>query len=78
MSGIVLHFERCKGCLLCTTVCPEGLLAPSQDFNSKGYKVVQQEAGSEECKGCAFCAEICPDYAITVYKTKKAATETST
>jgi 2-oxoglutarate ferredoxin oxidoreductase subunit delta len=58
--------------MLCTTVCPEGLLEPSDRFNAQGFNVVQTSAETEgECKGCAFCAEICPDHVITVYRSKR-------
>ncbi|MDD2220084.1 MAG: 4Fe-4S binding protein [Desulfoplanes sp.] len=72
MSRIVIQEDRCKGCLLCTQVCPTNIIAPSNRFNQQGYKVVEIPEGKMNlCKGCAFCAEICPDYAITVFRTKK-------
>jgi len=77
MSRIFVYEERCKGCLLCTTVCPEEALELSDRFNSNGFKVVQQNPESA-CTGCAFCAEICPDYAITVFRKKKRAEESTT
>ena len=70
MSRIVLHENRCKGCLPCTTVCPEGLLRQSERMNASGFRVVES-AQENGCTGCAFCAEICPDYAITVYRSSK-------
>jgi len=77
MSRIIVHESRCKGCLLCTTVCPEELLQQSQRLNASGFRVVEtiRENG---CTGCAFCAEICPDYAITVFRSRKRAKESST
>ncbi|MFO8033043.1 MAG: 4Fe-4S dicluster domain-containing protein [Desulfohalobiaceae bacterium] len=72
MGRVEIRRERCKGCLLCTLVCPEEILVQSQELNSQGYKVVQVVAGKEqECKGCAFCAEICPDCVLTVYRKPK-------
>ena len=76
MSRIVVEENRCKGCLLCTTVCPEGLLQQAQRLNSSGFRVV--EPNEDGCTGCAFCAEICPDYAITVYRSRKGPKEPST
>lgn len=71
MSRIVIREDRCKGCLLCTQVCPTGIIVQSERFNQKGYKVAEVPADQmDKCKGCAFCAEICPDYAITVFRTK--------
>ncbi len=72
MSRIEIREDRCKGCLLCTTVCPEGILIQGDKLNSKGYKVIMCDpAKKEKCRGCAFCAEICPDGVILVFKTKK-------
>jgi 2-oxoglutarate ferredoxin oxidoreductase subunit delta len=76
MSRVVFLEERCKGCLLCTQVCPTEILVQSDRFNKQGYKVVCVKNGDMEgCKGCAFCAEICPDEAIIVYRTKKSSEE---
>ncbi len=70
MSRIEVMEERCKGCLLCTTVCPKEIIVLSDRFNQNGYKVVEVPDGEmEKCTGCKSCATICPDYAITVYKT---------
>ena len=72
MSRIEIRTERCKGCLLCTSVCPEGISVQSNRLNGSGYKVVEcDETKKNNCRGCAFCAEICPDGAIMVYKTIK-------
>ena len=72
-SRVEFREDRCKGCLLCTEVCPTGIIQQSNRFNQKGYKVV--EIGPEqmsECKGCAFCAMMCPDFCINVFTTKQA------
>ena len=64
--------ERCKGCLLCATVCPVEIIAQAARFNSKGYKMAEVADGNmEKCTGCASCALICPDLAIRVYKANK-------
>lgn len=71
MSRVEIREERCKGCLLCTTVCPEALLTVSGTMNASGFKVVHlPESSQDACKGCSFCAEICPDCAIVVFRTK--------
>lgn len=67
MGRIVLDKERCKGCLLCTTACPEGRLVKGGEFNSQGYYTVSV-SGGPNCKGCALCAEFCPDVAIEVWR----------
>jgi len=71
MSRIVISEGNCKACLLCTTVCPEGILRQSSRLNPKGYRVV--EAVPEKapaCTGCTACAQMCPDDVITVYRTR--------
>ena len=58
--------ERCKGCTLCTTVCPVKIIALDKTkINAKGYNPAGVEE-IEKCIGCANCATICPDSVITV------------
>jgi len=72
MSRIVIREERCKGCLLCTTVCPKGIIRQADRFNQQGYKVAEvAEEDMGKCTACTACAQICPDFAITVFKTPK-------
>lgn len=72
MSRIEVNEERCKGCLLCTTVCPVEIIVQSDRFNKFGYKVAEvREEDREKCTGCTSCALICPDLAIKVYRTPK-------
>lgn len=68
---ITIDVERCKGCELCTTVCPKDLIHMAEFFNKRGYRpaaLIDPDAG---CTGCAICAVICPDAAITVYRFAK-------
>jgi 2-oxoglutarate ferredoxin oxidoreductase subunit delta len=65
---ITIDTERCKGCELCTTVCPQRVIHMSTSFNAKGYHLAQLADPSCACTGCAVCAIICPDTAITVYR----------
>lgn len=70
-SRVEFREDHCKGCLLCTEVCPTGIITQSSRFNQQGYKVVEVTSENmAKCKGCAFCAMMCPDYAINVFKTK--------
>lgn len=72
MSRIEIWEDRCKGCLLCTTVCPVNIIVPSDRFNVSGYKVAEvPESEADKCTGCTSCAQICPDLAIKVYRTPK-------
>ena len=67
MAKLVLERELCKGCLLCTTACPKGLLKKGTEFNSLGHYTVLI-TDEDRCTGCTLCAEMCPDIAILVYK----------
>ncbi|KXZ39026.1 2-oxoglutarate ferredoxin oxidoreductase subunit delta [Alkalithermobacter thermoalcaliphilus JW-YL-7 = DSM 7308] len=58
--------NRCKGCELCTTVCPVNIVIMDRSkINKKGYNpaTVSEE---EKCVGCGNCAMMCPDLVITV------------
>ena len=65
---IVVDTERCKGCELCVTVCPQHVIRMSSTFNAKGYHPAKLDELGAICTGCAVCAIICPDTAITVYR----------
>jgi 2-oxoglutarate ferredoxin oxidoreductase subunit delta len=64
---------KCKGCTLCTMVCPYDLLSMADHFNSRGYRPVLQTDPEERCTGCMLCAMICPDAVITVFRQVKVA-----
>ena len=60
--------DRCKGCQLCTKVCPRSLLKPSTRANQKGYLVIEWEDSKVGgCMGCGTCYEVCPEQAIRIY-----------
>jgi 2-oxoglutarate ferredoxin oxidoreductase subunit delta len=65
-SKVTFDEARCKGCGLCVSVCPVGIIKlDTSRINTKGY----HPAGVEEmdkCIGCANCATMCPDVCITV------------
>ena len=60
--------ELCKGCELCITVCPYGLIHMADHYNAKGYKPAILVDPQGSCTGCTLCAMICPDAVITVYR----------
>ena len=72
---VFIDADRCKGCNLCTLVCPQDVLALDEtQLNSKGYHpAILVEVDASHCTGCAICAVICPDVCITVLREPKQA-----
>jgi len=74
MAKITIDKDKCKGCLLCISFCPKGLIKKSGQLNklgvtSVGFSPAKGGGKSDkECLGCALCAIICPDCCIEVYK----------
>ncbi len=66
---ITIDQDRCKGCILCTTVCPQEVIVMNNDhLNAKGYHPALLADPDDACTGCAICAVICPDTCITVFR----------
>lgn len=57
--------DRCKGCELCVTACPPGVLTMSIEVNDMGYRYPQLHDG---CTGCTACQMVCPDFVFDVYR----------
>lgn len=72
-GDIVINIERCKGCEVCLTACPNEVLALSSEVNAKGYHYITKV--NSACIGCANCAVVCPDAVITVYREQKKVAE---
>ncbi len=68
-GDVVINIEKCKGCEICLSACPNNVLALSSEVNSKGYHYAVKV--NSECIGCANCAVVCPDAVITVYREKR-------
>jgi len=67
-AKVTFNSDRCKGCELCTTVCPKHIVVMDKvTINRKGYHPATV-SDMEQCIGCASCAKICPDSIITVEK----------
>lgn len=78
MKNIEFREDRCKGCLLCITVCPKEIITVSPRFNKSGYKVVEVTAENQDvCTRCTACVMVCPDCAILVQPKKKKKGETA-
>lgn len=62
---IVVDKKLCKGCHICISVCPHGVLGKAEEVDNRGFflpVVVDLEA----CKVCKLCEMECPDLAICV------------
>lgn len=68
MEKVTFQTDLCKGCGLCVSACPKGILTIASDrINKKGYSPVMM-TDHDKCSGCACCATMCPDCIITVKK----------
>lgn len=68
VSKLTIDKNACKGCGLCVTVCPKGILRLSDsELNDKGYSPVEI-TDMDACTACASCAKMCPDVVFTVEK----------
>lgn len=63
---IIVDVEKCKGCEICISTCPEETLGLSDKINQKGYRYAVNI--KDVCTGCGNCAVVCPDAVITVYR----------
>lgn len=67
-NRVTISENVCKGCGLCTSVCPKKILVINRDkLNGKGYNPATV-TDMEICIACGMCAMICPDSAIKVEK----------
>ncbi len=63
---IEIRQDWCKGCDICSRVCPEYCLALNLDGK---LRIVDAEA----CTGCRLCEMLCPDFAIAIQPSRAAA-----
>ena len=67
-AKVTFDTNRCKGCELCTTVCPRSIIFMDTEVtNHKGSPPATVKE-MDQCIGCASCAKMCPDSVITVEK----------
>ncbi len=65
-GNVFFDNDRCKGCELCTTVCPVDIITIDRDtINKKGYHPAHVTQ-PEKCIACGNCALVCPDLVITI------------
>lgn len=65
---VAIEEGRCKGCGVCVSECPPGILQLStRRLNALGYPPVEV-TDMAECTGCALCAVVCPDVVFAVFR----------
>ncbi|NDJ86560.1 MAG: 4Fe-4S dicluster domain-containing protein [Chloroflexi bacterium] len=70
---IYIDQERCKGCSLCLSACPQNVIVMDNEvLNAKGYHPAVLSDADDKCTGCAICAVVCPDACISVYRQVRA------
>ena len=66
MAKLSFKTDKCKGCGLCVSACPKGILEIAADtINKKGHHPARL-TDEAACIGCASCAIMCPDCIIKV------------
>lgn len=65
MANVIVDISRCKGCFMCASVCPKGVLVASDELGAQGFPIVSIDA-EKECIGCGACFKMCPDYCIEI------------
>ncbi|MBN2229577.1 MAG: 4Fe-4S dicluster domain-containing protein [Candidatus Thorarchaeota archaeon] len=62
-----IHIDArlCKGCHICITVCPHGVLRKAEVVDNRGF-FLPEVADIEACRVCRLCELECPDFAICV------------
>ena len=61
---VFIYRKWCKGCHICVTFCPTGVL----EMDATGDHPFVAHA--EKCTACHFCDTHCPDLAIVVQRIK--------
>ena len=65
---VLFREDRCKGCRLCETFCPKGIISMSDNLNIIGYNFARITLDNQKkCIGCGSFFMICPDSVITIF-----------
>ncbi len=68
MTKMTVITERCKGCGLCTSVCPKQIVVLQKEKRNKKRYFYAECTDQDACISCAMCATMCPDCAIRIEK----------
>ena len=68
---ILIKETMCKGCEICTTVCPYHLIQLANHYNTMGYRPARLVDPEHHCTGCMLCAMVCPEAVITIFREVK-------
>jgi 2-oxoglutarate ferredoxin oxidoreductase subunit delta len=68
MLAVKVLLKFCKGCELCVSVCPKGVLEMSESLSEQGIHIAVVKV-NVECTGCQNCVQMCPDAAIEIVET---------
>ena len=52
---ITIDENRCKGCELCVSVCPKGVIHIADHFTARGYRPASLDDPGGLCTGCLLC-----------------------
>ena len=67
MARVIFNEDRCKGCKLCTAVCPKKIVIILEDKLNQKVSIQLVSRNGQVYRMC-FCATVCPDCVIEVYK----------
>lgn len=59
--------DICKGCELCSYICPKKIISMNGKLNVKGY-ITAAVTDESQCIGCLSCATMCPDGVIEIFE----------
>lgn len=67
---VFFHEAYCKGCGICSEMCPKETLRIGERLGPLGYFLAEVQNIST-CNGCRYCEIACPDMAVTVVEVEQ-------